>query len=97
MINDGSTDKSVNICKSYINDNRFKLINKKNTGVSDTRNIGLKYAHGDYIIFVDSDDWCSINYLEIAVKNMEDYDLLCFGYFKSYKNKTRYYSSCRSG
>ena len=87
MINDGSTDKSIEICKKYINDNRFKLINKKNTGVSSSRNIGLNHAHGDYILFIDSDDWCDCNYLKIIAAKIDKNDLLCFGYFKSYANK----------
>ena len=86
MINDGSTDESISICEKYTKDKRFKLIDKENTGVSNSRNIGIKSAQGDFIAFVDSDDWCSTNYLETAIKNMEKCDLLCFGYLKSYKN-----------
>ena len=52
VVNDGSTDKSASIVKqSMLKDNRIKLIDKKNTGVSDTRNIGLQNAKGEYICF----------------------------------------------
>lgn len=58
FINDGSTDNSLEILKYYEkNDNRIKLINQKNSGVSRARNIGLKYCSGEYIGFVDSDDF----------------------------------------
>ena len=58
LINDGSIDNSGCICDKYLNiDNRIKVIHKKNTGVSNTRNLGLKIATGDYIGFVDADDF----------------------------------------
>ena len=58
LIDDGSTDNSGYICDKYLNlDSRIKVIHKENTGVSDTRNLGLKVATGDYIGFVDSDDF----------------------------------------
>jgi len=58
LVNDGSTDKSMKICNSYaINDSRVVVINKPNGGVSSARNSGLKIANGDYIGFVDSDDY----------------------------------------
>lgn len=62
LVNDGSTDDSVRICKEYMSrDNRIKLINKINGGLSDARNEGIKIAKGKYIGFVDSDDWVDIN------------------------------------
>ena len=58
LVNDGSTDKSLEICNKYEKvDSRVKVIDKKNTGVSDSRNTGLKVAKGEWISFVDSDDW----------------------------------------
>ena len=61
LINDGSTDKSENICNEYANkDSRFKVINQKNSGVSAARNAGLDVAKGEWIGFVDSDDWISL-------------------------------------
>ncbi|WP_158735766.1 glycosyltransferase family 2 protein [Alteribacillus sp. YIM 98480] len=58
LINDGSTDKSWEICKYYSDrDNRIIFIDKPNGGVSSSRNCGLKYATGDYVGFVDSDDY----------------------------------------
>ena len=58
LINDGSSDSSGKICDEYsINDNRIVVIHKKNEGVSEARNKGLDIANGEYIGFVDSDDW----------------------------------------
>ncbi|ETJ20217.1 Glycosyltransferase family 2 [human gut metagenome] len=57
FINDGSTDKSINIIKEYISrDSRIKLLNQKNKGVSEARNIGILNSSGRYITFVDADD-----------------------------------------
>lgn len=58
LINDGSKDKSIVICNKYKNkDKRIKVIDKENSGVSDTRNLGIKKSTGKYIIFIDSDDF----------------------------------------
>ena len=57
FINDGSTDESLNIIHKYKKlDNRIKVINQSNSGVSAARNKGIKNSIGDYITFVDSDD-----------------------------------------
>ncbi|ETP67656.1 hypothetical protein G159_16280 [Planococcus glaciei CHR43] len=58
LINDGSTDNSGKICEEYKKkDNRIIVIHKENKGLSDTRNVGLQIATGDFLGFVDSDDW----------------------------------------
>lgn len=58
LIDDGSTDNSPQICDNYMSeDQRIKVIHKKNGGLSDARNIGIKEAKGEYLIFVDSDDY----------------------------------------
>ena len=58
IVNDGSTDNSGNICNEYAkSDSRVKVIHKKNEGVSIARNVGVEMATGEYIGFIDSDDW----------------------------------------
>lgn len=65
IVNDGSTDKSGQICDKYANgDSRVIVIHKKNGGVSSARNAALSIAKGDYIAFVDSDDYVSPTYVE---------------------------------
>ena len=60
LVNDGSTDSCSQICNAYAEkDNRIKVIHKKNGGLSDARNVGLKQATGDLVSFVDSDDFVS--------------------------------------
>lgn len=58
IVNDGSTDNSLSICLDYAKtDNRIVVINKPNGGVSSARNAGIQVAKGEYIGFVDADDW----------------------------------------
>ena len=71
VVDDGSTDNTEQVLKCYENDERIKYYKKENSGVADTRNYGVKMATGDYIIFVDSDDYISENLL----KDIEPYIL----------------------
>lgn len=66
LVNDGTPDRAFEICKEYAKkDSRIILIDKeKNTGRSDTRNLGIEQASGKYIAFVDSDDFVAENYIE---------------------------------
>jgi glycosyltransferase involved in cell wall biosynthesis len=64
-IDDGSTDQSLEILNEFAKkDQRIKIINQKNQGVGLARNIGLKIARGEYVGFVDSDDWIDLNFYE---------------------------------
>ena len=66
MIDDGSTDNSGRICQEYTeSDSRFHYYRKENGGVSSARNLGIEYSRGDYLTFVDSDDWVEEDYLEV--------------------------------
>lgn len=75
LINDGSKDNSGNICDEYAQrDNRIIVIHQKNKGVSKTRNLALSIASGDYIGFVDSDDWIEPEMFEYLVTNAIKYN-----------------------
>ena len=64
-IDDGSTDKSLRILNNFADkDNRITIINQKNSGPSAARNKGIENAKGEYIGFVDSDDWIDLDFYE---------------------------------
>jgi glycosyl transferase, family 2/glycosyl transferase family 8 len=66
LINDGSPDNSADICREYVSkDSRFRYFEKENGGVSSARNLGIERSKGQYITFIDSDDWVDSDYLEI--------------------------------
>lgn len=72
LVDDGSNDNSGAICDNYASyDSRVIVIHKNNGGVSAARNTGLETASGEYITFVDSDDWLSLNFFEEALKIVE--------------------------
>lgn len=68
-VNDETPDNSLKILEDYAQkDNRIIIVSQKNQGLSGARNTGAKYVTGDYIMYVDSDDWIELNTCEIAVK-----------------------------
>lgn len=83
LIDDGSSDGSNDIIQSRIgNDKRFKYIYQNNNGPSSARNHGLKIANGEYIVFVDSDDYLHKDYLWYLLSSIsEEYDLGVCGYY----------------
>ena len=65
LVNDGSPDGSAAICQEFVaRDSRFRYIEKENGGLSDARNAGIAEAKGEFISFVDSDDWIELTYVE---------------------------------
>lgn len=74
LIDDGSTDNSGKICDAYAKNDNVKVYHKKNGGLSDARNYGLKKATGKYICFVDSDDYVKDDYVESMLKNIKKYN-----------------------
>ena len=88
-VNDGTPDNSGEIIRSYMErDERIKVVNKENGGLSSARNAGIKVATGDYIVFVDADDWIDINTVEAAVNAAENegFDMVMWGYTREYKS-----------
>ena len=73
LINDGSSDRSGEICDEYVHkNNKFKVFHKDNAGPSVARNFGIEHAIGQYICFVDSDDWVEPLYLQRLIENKVD-------------------------
>lgn len=65
LVDDGSPDDCAYICDQYLKvDDRIKVIHKENGGLSDARNIGIQHSNGEYISFIDSDDFISPNFIE---------------------------------
>ena len=80
-IDDGSTDDSADILQRYASaDSRIRVIRQDNSGISETRNVGVRASSGKYLFFMDSDDVLESTALELCVKNMEDRELefVCF-------------------
>ena len=80
MVNDGSTDHSIEIAQRFLQDSRFMLVSQKNQGLSAARNTGLKYVDSEYVYFFDSDDQIAPNLIEtvLAVFNKSKVDLVSF-------------------
>lgn len=95
LVNDGSTDRSLNICREYtdLHSNTI-IIDKENGGLSDARNAGTKAATGDYIYYLDSDDWLAPN----AIKTLFDYaiendcEIVQGGFYYAYDDHLLYNS-----
>lgn len=90
LINDGSTDNSLKILKKYEErDSRIILIDKENEGISQTRNLGIEKSKGEYIVFVDSDDWLELDFIELLYEKaiQMDCDLVMSAYTRNYPNR----------
>lgn len=91
LVDDGSTDNCPIICDRYAKqDMRVKVLHKKNGGLSDARNKGIDIARGEYIGFVDSDDWVEPNMYEVLLKSIinDKSDISVCGIIREYKNGT---------
>lgn len=95
LVNDGSTDNSGDICNEFARtrDNTI-VIHKKNGGLSSARNAGLKKATGEYIWFVDSDDWIDKNSVQKITAYLEEHDIeiLHFNYIEFLEDKEEFKS-----
>ena len=91
-INDGSTDNSLKILQEYANkDSRIKIINQENQGVSIARNNGINIAQGEYLLFVDADDWISESMCEDLFNSIKasKSDIIYFNYYNCSDKQTR--------
>ncbi len=84
LVDDGSTDSSLDVCRGYgRKDGRIRLFSQKHRGVSQARNKGIEYSEGEWIVFVDSDDMISSDFLEmVGREEYQDCDLLIFDFSK---------------
>ncbi len=94
LVDDGSPDNIPAICDEYSNiNNKFKVIHKANGGLSDARNAGLDMARGDYVIFLDSDDWWddneALSKIDACLKK-SGADIIIFGMKKFFSQEDRY-------
>lgn len=90
LIDDGSTDNSSEICDEYArNDERIVVIHKENKGVSSARNKGIEIATGDFIGFVDSDDYIEPDMYEklVSMITSDDIDIATSGYYKDFSDR----------
>lgn len=87
LVNDGSTDNSLDICQKYaMKDSRIKIIDKQNGGVSSARNAGIDAAKGEFIGFVDSDDWINPEMYSNMYKKVKETgsDICICNFFEDY-------------
>lgn len=91
-VNDGSTDNSLIILRRYAEaDNRVNVINKENEGVSKARNVALEKATGEYILFVDGDDWIELDTVESALQSalQNDADIVMWSYIREFNHQSK--------
>lgn len=87
LIDDGSPDRSGEICDAYAQkDKRIRVIHKKNGGLSDARNVALDIAQGEYIGFVDSDDWIEPDMFECLYQNRVSGGMTICGWYQDFIN-----------
>jgi glycosyltransferase involved in cell wall biosynthesis len=87
IVNDGSTDGTLDKIKNVIkNDNRVKLIDKENEGVVEARRTGFINSTGDYILFIDGDDWLDVRTCQKCYEKLleDNYDIVYYGYYMAY-------------
>lgn len=97
LVDDGSTDKSGDICDKWsCKCKNIRVIHQKNSGVSRSRNVGIQYAKGDYIGFIDADDYIACDMYENLVKMMTDeISVATCGYSRVLENREeKYISNC---
>lgn len=92
LVNDGSTDSSPEICLDYARkDDRLKVVHKPNGGLSSARNYGMQYATGEYVAFLDSDDWLEVDIYRLCMQAFLDdpkLDLCIFAYANEFLNES---------
>ena len=91
LVDDGSPDNCPQMCDEWAKkDNRIRVIHQKNSGVPAVRNTGLDAATGDYIAFIDSDDWIDLDTYEAAIHRLkqDNLDIVGFGYVDEFYDRS---------
>lgn len=91
VVNDGSTDGSEEICDEYaVCDPRVRVVHQENRGLSAARNAGIDLATGDYLLFLDSDDWLELDAVEILMREAvtTGADVVCCQHLREERNRT---------
>lgn len=88
LVNDGSTDNSAKLCDELAKkDVRIRVIHKENGGLSDARNVALDAIHGEWVSFIDSDDWVDEKYVDILLKSaLKNNAQISVALYKNVKN-----------
>lgn len=84
LVNDASTDRSLELARTYEKDPRVKVLDKPHGGLGDTRNYGIAHASGKYLVFIDSDDWIDAGMLQNLCACAEEYssDMIVFNFVR---------------
>lgn len=87
LVDDGSTDATGSICDKYAsNHNIITVLHEKKSGASSARNLGIDIAKGEWISFIDSDDWVDSNYLDVFYNTSHSVDMIYFPLTQVYEN-----------
>lgn len=92
LVDDGSNDSTLAICSQYSEkDPRFLIIRSGNEGVSNARNLGIEKASGEYVVFIDADDWIEHDYISRMVGGIaqNDADIFIVSYYEEFKGKSK--------
>lgn len=100
LVDDGSTDDSGEICDKYAeNDARIRVVHKENGGLSSARNAGIDIMQGDFVTFVDSDDWINCRMIDRMYGILLEYnaDISCVSFHKVFENDEKKYAASANG
>lgn len=91
LVDDGSTDNSPSICDEYAKLSRISVIHRKNGGQAIARNEGLSIAKGEFVSFVDCDDWFEKDMYESMIKTVLSYEaqIVVCGYYEEYQTRKK--------
>lgn len=91
VVDDGSTDGSAALAETWARkDNRFRILKQTNQGQSAARNAAIRIAKGDYLFFLDGDDWLEPQTLQTLASELQDEDVICFGGRRFFQDEKRY-------